>query len=201
MISIRFLSWLTRLIVTLTGDTLRIKNTGNIPENRVIYAFWHSDFFPLVYTNRHKDGNVLVSTHRDGEYLSRVLTPLGYNIIRGSSDEGGARGALQILKSTQGDIGIAPDGPKGPARYVKEGVLRLARLTGLPIIPVGVSMKNPITLGSWDNFKVPMLFSRCTIYWGQPIRIKTCTEETRTQVEKALIEANKRAKRRIAFGS
>lgn len=195
--NIKIIGWIARLMVTLIGRTLRIKNVGAIPKGKVIYAFWHSDFFPLIYANRFKNIAVLVSTHKDGEYLSKVIEPLGYRAIRGSSDDGGKKGALQILKSNEDGIAIAPDGPKGPVKQVKEGVVKIAQLTKLPIVPVGVWMSNPIIFGSWDRFKIPLPFSKCIIYWGKPIEIKESTKEMKRKVESVLIEANEYAYRLI----
>ncbi|MBI4722285.1 MAG: lysophospholipid acyltransferase family protein [Candidatus Stahlbacteria bacterium] len=187
------LSWIMRVLVVLIGKSLRIKNIGTIPDSSVMYIFWHSDFFPLIYANRGKNISVLVSTHKDGEYLSRIISPLGYKAIRGSSDEGGGRGVLKILRSNNSGIAIAPDGPKGPANYVKYGTLKVAQLTGLSIVPVGVSVESQITFSSWDKFRIPIPFSRCTIYWGKPIRVKESNEEIRIMVETALIKANEKA--------
>ena len=188
-----------RVLIVLIGKSLRIKNIGIIPSNSVNYIFWHSDLFPLVYVQRGKNISVLVSTHKDGEYLSRVITPLGYKAIRGSSENQGARGVLKILRSGNDGIAIAPDGPKGPANYVKYGTLKIAQFTGLPIVPIGVSMDKQITFGSWDKFRVPIPFSRCTIYWGKPIWVKETNEEIRIMVETALIKANKKAQKGANF--
>jgi hypothetical protein len=141
--------------------------------------------------NRFRDIAVLISTHRDGEYLSRVIKPLGYKIIRGGSDDGGAKGILQLLKLKTKGIAIAPDGPKGPVKQAKYGILKIAQLTGLPIVPVGVGMSNPVLLGSWDRFKIPLPFSKCTIYWGKPISVKKVSKEMKEELELALTKANR----------
>ena len=69
-------SWIMRVLVVLIGKSLRIKNIGVIPSDSVIYIFWHSDLFPLIYAKRGKNISILVSTHRDGEYLSRAITSI-----------------------------------------------------------------------------------------------------------------------------
>ena len=191
MMNIMIVSWIIRMLVVLISKTIRIRNIGTIPKYRTIYAFWHSDFFPLVCANKSKNITVLISRHRDGEYLSRVIKPLGYNVIRGSSDEGGARGVMEILKLSHSGIAIAPDGPKGPANQVKLGVLKIAQLTQLPIVPVGVNISNKVVLGSWDRFKIPLPFTRCTIYWSNPIRVKEVDERTRLNLQVNLIKVNK----------
>ncbi|MCK4307960.1 lysophospholipid acyltransferase family protein, partial [candidate division WOR-3 bacterium] len=169
---LRLVSWVGRLLVTVIGRSLRIRDEGEIPEGTVIYAFWHSDSFSLIYAHRFQNVVVLVSTHRDGEFLTRIVKPLGYKVIRGSSSGEGARGFLKLLKLNNSSFAITPDGPVGPPHQVKDGVLKLAELTGLPIIPVGVGISRLVRFGSWDRYKLPLLFSRCVIYWGTPIWVK-----------------------------
>ncbi len=191
---LRIISWIARFLVVNIGRSLRIRNEGKVPEARVIYAFWHSDSFSLIYAHRFQNVAVLVSTHRDGEFMSGIVKPLGYKVIRGSSsDKEGARGFLKLLKLHDSSFAITPDGPKGPVHQAKEGILKLAEFTKLPIIPVGVAISRLIRFNSWDRYKLPLLFSRCVIYWGAPIWVKKSTEDLRIKLESALIDANLRA--------
>ncbi len=191
---VKVASWIARFLVVNIGRSLRIRNEGEVPKTRVIYAFWHSDSFSLVYANRFQNVAVLVSTHRDGEFMAGIAGPLGYKVIRGSSsDKEGARGFLKLLKLHDSSFAITPDGPKGPVHQAKEGILKLAEFTGLPIIPVGVAISRLIRFNSWDRYKLPLLFARCVIYWGAPIWVKKSTDDLRTQLKSALIDANLQA--------
>jgi hypothetical protein len=81
---------------------------------------------------------VLSSHHRDAEMLVRILRRFGLDIARGSSTRGGAAGLRAVVKkaSLGYDVGLTPDGPRGPRRRVAPGILLEARLCGLPIVPV-----------------------------------------------------------------
>jgi hypothetical protein len=135
-----------------------------------IYAFWHGRLLALIYTHRGRGVKVLVSTHRDGELVARVITRLGFGAVRGSTTRGGGR-ALFTLAALRDEapLGVAPDGPKGPARRVHPGVIYLAQRSGLPIVPL-TSAGNPSWKAkSWDSFAVPLPFSKCAVGYGEPI--------------------------------
>lgn len=178
------------MLVVVIGRTLRIKLMGTIPEDRAIYAFWHGLFFPLIYAYRKYNITLMISQHRDGEYLAGITKPLGYGIIRGSSGETGAKGFLKLLKVEKSSFAFAPDGPVGPRWHFKVGMLKLAEYTGLPIIPVGIHISKKIIFGSWDHFNLPLPFSRCTIRLGSPVYVKKATEQMRKKVEAALLKTN-----------
>ncbi len=55
-------------------------------------------------------------------------------------------------------IAITPDGPKGPKEMVKEGVIKLAQITGTPIIPLVWSTDKFKQVNSWDGFVIPFPF-------------------------------------------
>jgi hypothetical protein len=89
------------------------------------------------------------------------------------------------------DLAITPDGPRGPRYVVQEGVMALAQLTGLPIIPFGFYAHRKIQIKSWDRFQIPLPFSRCDLNLGKPIYIPRAAtdaerETLRQQVEQTL---------------
>ena len=78
---------------------------------------------------------------------------------------------VDILRSGR-DVGITPDGPKGPAREVKEGAVRVAQLSGMPIIPIANALSNKIEITkAWDRFQVPLPFGRSVVIFGEPVRV------------------------------
>src|SRR5690242_2593135 len=112
-----------------------LKNHGSF-----IYAFWHGRQVFITYAYKNKHYTCLVSQSKDGEYIARVIHLFGLHTIRGSSSRGGIR-ALVLLKQAlerERVIGLTPDGPKGPERIVKPGILFLAQKTGKPILPLTV---------------------------------------------------------------
>ena len=159
----------------------------------IIYALWHGRMLPLIYMYRNRKIHALVSQHRDGELASRTAIRLGFGTVRGSSTRGGTKGSQELLnKLTAGfDIAIMPDGPKGPPRKAQLGILRLAQLSGCPIVPVTAGASRYYTLRSWDSFIIPKPFARCAIMWSDPIHIppkasSDLLEEKRMTLEKNL---------------
>ena len=157
--------------------TLRIEKTGHQlllrpREERtpVIFVFWHGRLLPLIHVHRHQGVVVLVSEHRDGEYLARLLHHFGFGTVRGSSTRGGARGLKGLVRAASGgwDLAITPDGPRGPNRELKLGALSVARLTGLPLVPVGVGVASAWRVRSWDGLLVPKPFATVRVAYGPP---------------------------------
>ncbi len=166
------------LFIRAMGVTLRTRRNGleNLARARqesgnVIYAFWHGRLLPLSYLHRDEGANVLVSTHQDGEYITRVIQGLGFETSRGSSTRGGTA-ALRDLIATAArgvDIAITPDGPRGPRECCQPGIVFLARKLGLPVVPVSVCFRPSVRLKSWDRFMIPLPFARGVEVYGEPV--------------------------------
>ena len=140
-------------------------------DQRILYAFWHGRLLPLVHDRARERIAVLISTHRDGEYIARTIEAYGFTTVRGSSTRGGAQGAKAMVRAGRDgrDMAVTPDGPKGPAEEGKPGTVVLARLGGFPVVPIGVSASRAWRLKSWDRFLVPKPFSRAVVVYGPPI--------------------------------
>lgn len=119
---------------------------------RFILAFWHGQLLMMPYGYPGSRMAVLISEHRDGELVARTMRRLGFFITRGSTTSGGARGLRRLVRlARQGyDVAITPDGPRGPRHVAQRGTVELARLSGLPIVPVafGASKKKPSAPGT-----------------------------------------------------
>src|ERR1700734_753550 len=122
----------------------------NPRKQRYIYAFWHESM--LATTLFRTRIRALVSHHADGEIIAQIFRHLRIGTIRGSTNRGGIGAMIRMVKAS-GDshIGILPDGPRGPRRVVQPGLILLAKLTGLPIIGVGVGFTNAWRIPSWDR--------------------------------------------------
>jgi lysophospholipid acyltransferase (LPLAT)-like uncharacterized protein len=88
------------------------------------------------------------------------------------------------------DVAITPDGPRGPRFVVQEGVIALAQVTGLSIVPVTWNTSWKVCVKSWDHFQIPLPFARCEMVLNQPIRVrrgasKAEREELRVELEKS----------------
>jgi lysophospholipid acyltransferase (LPLAT)-like uncharacterized protein len=154
-------------------------NTG-YPESclargeRVICAFWHGRLLMMPFAYPGQRVVILISQHRDGEYISRIARAFGFQVIRGSATRGGVGALRQIIRALKEGLNlvITPDGPKGPRAKVKSGVIEIARLTGAPIVPVSFSAVRRRFLKSWDAFLLPLPFSRAVYIWGEPIYVE-----------------------------
>jgi lysophospholipid acyltransferase (LPLAT)-like uncharacterized protein len=144
-----------------------------------IFVFWHSQLLPLVYHHRNQGIVVLVSDHKDGEYITRVIHRHGFETARGSSTRGGVKGLKGALRAAKAGkvLGFAPDGPKGPRQEFKWGALVAAQLSGLPVITIGVGADRAWHLDSWDRFMIPKPFSNLRIRYGKPRWVPRDTTE------------------------
>jgi lysophospholipid acyltransferase (LPLAT)-like uncharacterized protein len=153
---------------------------------------------PLAYQG--KKPSFLVSPHRDGLIVGRALKRFGFNPIFGSSSRGGASAIKEMVKAIQNgsDMGIVPDGPRGPRHRLQLGVIELARRTGNPILPLAFSASKKKIFKTWDRFLLPYPFSKGVFVWGEPIYVESdldrnAFEEKRLFVEKRLNEITEEA--------
>lgn len=141
---------------------------------RAVVCFWHARMLmiPRSYPGWH--GYMLISDHRDGGFIADTMHLLGVKTVRGSSTRGGARATLRMIrlaKDERCDLGITPDGPKGPRELVKPGVVHLSRKAGLPVLPVCYAASRFWRVNSWDRFYIPQPFSRGVFVIGEPVTI------------------------------
>ena len=140
---------------------------------------------------------VLHSEHRDAQLLVGIMKRFGFTQAWGSSTRGGARGLRGLIRGLREgfDVGITPDGPKGPPRRVHAGVLTLSRLSGRPIIPVSFSARPHRRLGSWDRTLLPYPFARGVFVYGEPIHVARDADqdEAALQLQQALDVLNREA--------
>jgi lysophospholipid acyltransferase (LPLAT)-like uncharacterized protein len=133
----------------------------------------------------------LLSQHRDAEIAARALGRLGIDTVRGSSTRGWA-GALRGLLAARArgeDLAIVPDGPRGPRREVKDGVVQLARATGLPVVPFGAAAWPARRLGSWDRMMLPRPFARVALVGGAPLVIPRDADAAAQDAARATVQA------------
>jgi len=156
-----------------------------------VYALWHHALLPLLWWHRHRGITLLVSRHRDGELLAAPATRLGYRLARGSSTRGGAGGLRALLRDLEsgGVVAVTPDGPAGPARQVKPGVLRAAAAAGVPILPVTAVASPAWRLRTWDRLLVPRPFATVRVRYGAPLLPERATEGALTGVVAGALNA------------
>ncbi len=139
----------------------------------VIFAVWHGRLLPLTYHHRHQRITAIISQSEDGEYIARVVEGWGYETVRGSTSRGGGAALRGLVKAARGgrSLAITPDGPRGPRQRLQPGVITIAQLTGLPIVPLACAVSRAWWPGSWDRFCVPKPFARVRVLYGHPRRV------------------------------
>src|SRR5262249_57505072 len=82
--------------------------------------------------------HMLISAHRDGRIIADSVTYFGVHSIPGSTRRGGLSALRTMLKRLeQGEcVGITPDGPRGPAMRASSGIVNVARLAQVPVLPI-----------------------------------------------------------------
>ena len=159
---------------------------------RCIFAVWHARVLPLVWSHRGRGVVVLVSRHRDGEAIARVIRRFGFGAARGSSTRGGDEAMRGMLAAVEAGrlAGFTPDGPRGPAERVKPGIAWLASRTGLPVVPIGTASDRAHAFGSWDRFRVPLPFARVVVAYGDPIAVPRGLSDDELEAWRARIESD-----------
>lgn len=186
------------------GERLQQEDEG------FIVAFWHQRLLLGASVRRETERRVfmLISAHRDGEIIANAVRPFGIELIRGSAanpkkkfkEKSGAPALAQMIAALKegGVVGFTPDGPRGPRGVAQKGVIRLAQLSGAPILPAAYSASPGRFLGTWDRFLLAFPFSRGCFVAAPPIRIPRDAppeqiEEARQMLQNALTEAAARA--------
>ena len=170
----------------LLSCSLRVQHRGREhPEacwaqgERIIVTFWHGQLLMMPFACPGREWTILISQLRDGEYIARMAALLGFRVVRGSATRGGARAFRELIAGLRADrnVVITPDGPKGPRRQAKSGVVELARLSRMPIVPLAFAAARARVLRrSWDQFVIPSPGSPAAYVWGEPIRVPAGTD-------------------------
>jgi len=173
----------------------------NFPEiTPCIYAMWHCHQMCNYGHPNFGKLNIMVSRSKDGEMIAQVIEHMGFKTIRGSKGkEGAVEASMQLIsKLKEGEDGaIMVDGPRGPARVAKNGVIKLAKMSGVPIVPVTwySSNFNWIKFPSWDKLEMPILDTRLINLYGKPIYVaeEDDIEEKRKELQSSLEELDIKA--------
>ncbi len=200
----RVAPWLGAWLIRLLGLTLRFRalDKQRLREapalyKNVIYAFWHNRLIlmPHLYKTAYGDDKlaVMVSQSKDGQIIADIIERFGFLPVRGSTTRGGKaalREMIRVLKAGWRG-GFTPDGPRGPRYEAGPGVVVLAHLTGLPIVPVCWDVSKKIVFSSWDKMILPLPLARAVFRYGEPIEVSkdaspNVLQEKVLEVKKAL---------------
>jgi lysophospholipid acyltransferase (LPLAT)-like uncharacterized protein len=156
-----------------------------------ILAFWHGRLLmiPMAW-QRLAPMHMLISAHPDGQIIADAVIYFGVNSIAGSTSRGGSAALRTMLKRLkEGDcVGITPDGPRGPAMTASIGIVNLARIAQVPILPVTYATSRRRMLATWDRFHLPWPFGRGVYLWGTPIEIPEQLDEIGLESARRLVE-------------
>ena len=149
-----------------------------LPKEPFIVALWHGDLLmqPLSYKYVNPKGIVktIISDHRDGEAIAKIIQYLGIGNIKGSSSKGGVKALLNAIKEIKNgvDIAITPDGPRGPRYSIADGIVAIAQKSGAKIVVFNSNPSSYWQLNSWDKFIIPKPFGTIDFFISEPIDIR-----------------------------
>ena len=189
--------WKTYRIEKIIGSDI----ADRVQHSETPYApcFWHQHLIiagKLVYDWRRQSNYrpcFVVSASVDGDVPSKFAEDLGAKIIRGSSNHGGAKVLRDMTRMFREGYSIftTADGPTGPNRTFKEGVVLMSRVANVPMVPFAFAVNRAWYLKRWDSFMIPKPFARVVIAFGEPVSIPKGTpvrelEPWRLEMENAV---------------
>ena len=167
-----------------------------VPSEPFILAMWHGQLLmqALNYRKFKKDGKikVIVSQHRDGQTIRKVVSHLGVGAIEGSSTRGGAKALINAIKSIKNgiDVAITPDGPKGPIYEVADGIVAISQKTNAKILTCSIKPSKYWQMNSWDKFIIPKPFGKIDFYISDPFSIEGLSMEESKELIKSKLGKN-----------
>jgi lysophospholipid acyltransferase (LPLAT)-like uncharacterized protein len=205
----RAVAWLIYAVIRMVSATLRYRWLDrsefiHVPgSGPVIYCVWHNRLalsMPAYFTyaeQRKKTPGLaaLVSASKDGGFLTGILECFGVQPVRGSSSRRGSQALLELTTWAERgfDLAITPDGPRGPLYIVQDGVISLAQLTGLPVVPFSFYARWKICVKSWDRFQIPLPFSFCEMRLGKAVFVPRDASDEQRELLRQELETELRA--------
>ena len=160
-----------------------------------IFTFWHGELLPLLkgYIDFRQSTEIdtIISAHFDGELIAKVVSLYKGGSIRGSSTNGAIKALKSSFKSIakRRDLGITPDGPKGPRHSVADGIVLISKKKNVPIVTLNCKPTSYWQMKSWDKFVIPKPFSTLDIFVGVPFYLDDLTiEESKKLIKERLME-------------
>lgn len=173
----------------------------------MIVTFWHGELLAGGwYLQRMAAMGValtyLISPSKDGDFAMRILKRIGGKAVRGSATRSGVKalkGLYRAMTREGGSPVLLPDGPRGPNRQCKRGVIMLSQMAQAPIVPIAIEAHPDWRLRSWDRLLVPPPFSRVSIEIGEPYIVPKGNDDSdldnaRKHLEDLLLEMGRKAR-------
>lgn len=183
--------WFTTCRIRVHGKANR-EYCVKLPEP-TIATFWHYSIVYIFYHVRKDPAVAMVSSSKDGEFISRIANKLGFETVRGSRNSRGLsalKGLIRAIRKGKNSA-IVADGSQGPQQQVQAGSILLASQTGSPILPLVWSASSYKCIKSWDRTAIPMPFSVIDFFYGEPLHVPPSLsqeqiEEYRIKLEQSL---------------
>jgi lysophospholipid acyltransferase (LPLAT)-like uncharacterized protein len=182
MLIIRFF-WATCRIVRVEG------NEAHLLHGPTVICYWHRHqllcwrFLTRLFERGLRVG-WLISASVDGEAISEIARRMGGGVVfRGSTTAKGAeavRGIYRAITRDRLSPVVTPDGPYGPRSVFKPGVVKIAQLSGVPLVPISYCASHAWVLKTWDRFVVPRPFCRVVVAVGEPVAVPRRLDEAGT---------------------
>lgn len=199
----RLLLWMLATFIRLWGRTLRFQVDAETyarltkSDEPVAIVLWHNRLFlsPEMFRRYRTKRRVygLVSASKDGAWLAALYRMIGMYPVRGSSSNFGREAAKTLIEVMRGghDIGITPDGPRGPLYVVEPGAVVVTRRVNAPMVLFGAEFTRAWKLKSWDRFYIPWPFSRVIMHSAVLPAVKADGEKlSADDVRAALLAVN-----------
>jgi len=185
-------SWYMRLIYASSTKIFHLPK--QLPDEPIIFAFWHGDLLmqPLLYpkVRTNPRGKVMISNHFDGQLLAKTVRYFGFEPLF-SEKKQPTKLLFRALRSIKEgyDVGITPDGPRGPRYQASDGIVLLAQKMKAPIVFFHCVPSKYRQLKSWDQFVIPKMFGTLEFFVSEPVRIDTLSfEEASQKIKKGLMQ-------------
>ena len=144
--------------------------------------FWHGRLALMSFAyvhwwtngqNPQRRAKVMISDHKDGEIIARVISFFSIDAIRGSSSKGAVKALAQSFRELKSgiDVIITPDGPRGPYHSVADGAVVIAQKQNAPIQILNYEASKFWQLKSWDKMIIPKPFSEISYTLSPPFSV------------------------------
>lgn len=183
-----FFAAIVAVLIAIYESTLRIEIEGEdhlrilaAQKRNYIVAVWHTFVTAAVFTLHHRRFCIYSDHPRNEAYEKswthifreiglKTLRSLGFDVLDASLGKQSA-GVLNFIKKIQGGTPaiVAPDGPHGPIYEAKPGVIYMAAKASSVVVPIGASFSRRVVGANWDDFSLPLPFSRVAFVIGEPI--------------------------------
>jgi lysophospholipid acyltransferase (LPLAT)-like uncharacterized protein len=149
----------------------------------MVITLWHGRMMLPIASHAHRGYHVLVSPSDDGSLIIPILSSFGIGVVRGSTNKNPSRAARELLDRLNGGgrIALTPDGPRGPRHSMNLGAAWMAKVSGFPLVPLGVGCDRAWHLKSWDRFTIPKYGAKVALVYGDLIHVPADADDRRLQ--------------------